>query len=181
MNLPSSQSELKRTPDTSSVAAIPPAELEARELLEIYAVWNRHKADRVMPSRTDVLPSPMGRHIKNISLLSVLDGDYEFRIIGEAHIQAYGERHQGKLLSEVTALAPAFGSVLKRSVDIVVRKRIPIAYRGAIGRDVGNARFVWIETMFLPLGQTDDAVDHVMTASVYVPRNGMWDSSPTIA
>ncbi|HTP76726.1 MAG TPA: PAS domain-containing protein [Rhizomicrobium sp.] len=181
MNVTTSPSELKRTPDKSSVSAIALSEMEARELLDIYAVWNERRGGRRMPARADVLPAPMGRNIKNVSLISVLGDDYEFRIIGEAHIQAYGARHQGKRLSEVMEFAPGFAGVLKRSVDIVVRKRIPIAYRGAIGRDVGNARFVWIETMFLPLGQRDDAVDHVMTASIYVPRNGIWEQAPTIA
>jgi hypothetical protein len=181
MNATTSSSELKRTPEQSSVAAIAPSDLEAPELLEIFAVWNSRRGARLMPARTDVLPAPMRRHIRNVSLLSVLDGDYEFRVIGEAHIQAYGARHQGKRMSELMAIAPKFAGVLKHSVDIVVRKRIPIAYRGAIGRDVGEARFVWIETMFLPLGQTDEAVDHVMTASIYVPRNGVWDRTPTFA
>lgn len=180
MILPVSRTIPKQVPEKSSVAAIAPAELEAPDLLDILAIWNEKRAGRLLPARGDVLPGPMGRRLRNVSLLSVLDGDYEFRIIGDTHVQAYGARHQGKRLSEVIAMAPGFGDALKKSVDIVVRKRIPIAYRGAIGRDVGEARFVWLETLFLPLGSTDEAVDHVMTASVYVPRDGIWPSSPTI-
>ncbi len=102
------------------------------------------------------------------------EDDYEFRIIGGVHVQAYGVNQQGKRMSDVISEAPAFGQRLKTTADAVVKTRAPLAYRGAVGRDAGDARFLWLETVFLPLGNTVDAADHIVIATVYVPRNGIW-------
>lgn len=163
-------------PETSSVAPISIAEIDSKELQDIVTIWNRWRGGRSMAARSDVAPKTLGRLVRNISLLRVLstDEDYEFRITGSAHTQAYGASKANKRLSEVLAEAPGFGRRLKNCLDLVVETREPAAYRGKIGRDVGDARFVWLETVFLPLGDSDAAVDHILIATVYVPVNGIW-------
>jgi hypothetical protein len=159
-------------PQESSVVRIALADLRSEELVEIVAIWNRRRGDRLMPARDDLLPRAVGRLLRNVSLLKVVpeSGDYEFRVVGDVHVQAYGSSHQGARLSDVISEAPVYGSILKATLDSVVKKRRPIAYRGAVGQDVGDAQFVWLETVFLPLGVDGDTVDHVINASVYVQR-----------
>lgn len=131
-----------------------------------------------MPSRCGFAPRAIGHLLAYVSLVRVLPehDDYEFRIIGNAHVQAYGTYDQGKCLSDVAKKAPGYGRALKESLDAVVKSRKPIAYSGVVGCDVGEARFVAFESLFLPLGEYENAVDHIVTAAVYVPRGGVWPS-----
>jgi hypothetical protein len=39
-----------------------------------------------------------------------------------------------------------------------------------MGADFPNAKYTYCESMFLPLGAGDDAVDHLMMFSTYVAR-----------
>ncbi len=60
------------------------------------------------------------------------------------------------------AADPAFGVHLKTSYDVVRMTISAYTYRGAIGMDIPTARFVWFETCYLPLGDAQDAVDHIL-------------------
>jgi hypothetical protein len=152
------------------------AEIDSPELRDILAIWNERRQNRSMPTRENIVPRALGHLVRNVSLVGVISGeeDYEFRVVGGVHVQAYGVNQQGKRLSDVLIEAPGFGGRLKASLDTVVETRAPLAYRGKIGRDVGNARFVWLETAFLPLGTSDAVVDHILIATVYAPLNGIW-------
>ena len=158
-------------PEKSSVLAISPAELNSSDLRNIYSIWDEKRQSRTMPARNDLLPRALGRCLRNVSLIGIPPGDrdYEFRVIGDVHVQAYGKR-----MSDLIAVAPGFGRVMKATLDTVFNTRAPLAFRGMIGRDAGDARFVWLETIYLPLGAVNDAVDHIIVATVYAPRNGTW-------
>lgn len=171
-----SASALSVVPEKSTVSPIALSDINSPQLKEVVAVWNRWRQDRPMPTRDEMAPRDLGRLLPNISVVKVVAGedDYEFRIVGGAHTQAYGASHQGKRVSDVLVEAPGFGERLKACFDSVVSSREPIAYRGKVGRDVGNARFVWVETVFLPLGTASAGVDHVMVGTIYVPLGGVW-------
>jgi hypothetical protein len=170
------ESRLNVVPEKSSISAISLTEIASRELQEVISIWRTWCRDRPMPERDDVVPRGLGRLLPSISIVRVVrdEQDYEFRIIGGAHTQAYGVSQQSKKLSDVIVQAPGFGRRLKASLDEVVETLAPVAYRGKIGRDVGEARFVWLETVFLPVGGANDGVDHVMIATVYAPLGGVW-------
>ena len=95
------------------------------------------------------------------------------RIIGDAHAEAYGWNGKGIRISQVIAAAPEMGAMLKDSYDLVRGLCVPIGFRGILGRDITHARFDWFETLYLPLGYPG-AVDHVLNASAYRPRDGKW-------
>ena len=117
----------------------------------------------------------LGRYAQFTSLARVVDGgdDYEFRVIGDAHVRAYGTSYQGKRVSDLIADAPRFGKQLKASYDLVRVTGRPYGFRGVIGADIPESRFVWFETAYLPFG-FDGAVDHILNAAVYTPRTGKW-------
>jgi hypothetical protein len=170
------EGSIAAAPQKSSVEKIAPNDVSSREMQGVLSIWTERRAGRLMPARDDVLPRAMSRYLPNISLVKVLASelDYEFRIVGNVHAQAYGTRDQGIRMSDVIARDAGFGHALKASFDAVVRKRAPVAYRGPVGLDVGPARFVWLETLFLPLGNTDETVDHLLNAGTYMPLNGAW-------
>src|SRR5665213_2818433 len=84
-------------PERPLIAEIAPHELQSPETRAIYAIWNERRGSRAMPSRAEVLPRPLARFLRHISLMRVLPDtdDYEFRVIGDAHVQAYGTNAQG--------------------------------------------------------------------------------------
>jgi hypothetical protein len=158
----------------STIEKIPLSDLRTHEMIEVLAIWHAHRHGREMPSRNDLVPRAIGRYLRNVSLLRVLqlERDYEFRIVGDAHIEAYGARNQGKRVSELMLDAPAFAELLKASLDLVVRKRAPIAYRGVFAREDDKTRFSQLETLYAPMASTDGSVDYILNACVYDMRSG---------
>jgi hypothetical protein len=160
----------------ATMSEIRPDEFESPDVRDVYAVWNERRGIHAMPTRAQVLPRPLGRLLRNVSLVKVLDGgsDYEFRIIGDAHVEAYGTNAQGTKFSDVAVTFPDFAQVLKWSYDLVRARREPVGFRGFMRREVIDARFDWLETLYMPLRDEAGNVEYVLNASVYRPRDGMW-------
>ena len=160
-------------PARSSVSVIGLDELESRETAAIARLWQKWCGQDAMPARETLMPQQFGRYAPFVSFARVVDGDYEFRVIGDAHVRAYGVSFQGKRVSDVVSLSPRFGKQLRITYDTVRAAMRPIAYRGMIGADFPDCRFVWFETVYLPFGR-NGAVDHILNAAVYTPKGGKW-------
>lgn len=145
-------------------------QLEAATLRQVADYWTRIKGERQFPARADLAPRALGRLLRHVMLLKAVDGDYEFRIVGDVQVQAYGENYQGMLLSDLARKRPKFGEGLKMLYDGVRMGRVPFVYRGWIGRDMPDTRYSYHEIAFLPLGPSDDVVDHILIAGIYLPR-----------
>jgi hypothetical protein len=107
--------------------------------------------------------------LRNVVLVRVIDSgrDYEYRIVGDAHVIAHGFSMHGKNLSDMDKHAPGYGTILKQLYDYPVRKGVPLALRGWLSMGEDGAEFVYSESVFLPLGPNDKTVDHVLNFSVY--------------
>lgn len=164
-------------PEKSSVIPIAFEQIESQRVRAVYAAWQHWRGARAMPTRNEISLKDLGNAAANISLVHALpqENDYEFRVIGDAHIQAYGLNFQGKRMRDALALSPRHGKILKASYDMICAMRRPYAFRGIVGRDVPNARFTRFETCYLPLGPSPDDVDYVINAAFYTPRGGDWD------
>ncbi|MGD0142561.1 MAG: hypothetical protein ABSC92_05345 [Rhizomicrobium sp.] len=157
-------------PPKTSVEAIALGDIESPEVLTIVAAWQKWRGLHAMPARERLTLRDIGGAAAHISLALVLDEgeDYEFRVIGDAHVQAYGTSYQNKTVRDVVAASPRFGKQLKASYDLVRTTGRPYAFRGLIGRDAPDATFAWFETCYLPFGE--GSVDHILNAAVYAPR-----------
>lgn len=162
-------------PEFSSGRILTIDQIESVILRQIADFWQRLRGARNMPSRTDLAPRDLGRLLRHVTLLRVLDGDYEFRIVGDVQVQAYGENFRNLRLSEVALTHAKFAEGLKIFYDGARMGRAPFAYRGWIGRDMPDTRYSYHEVAFFPLGATDNAVDHILIAGVYVPRGEYQD------
>ena len=135
--------------------------------------WRRLGVGRKYPDRNDILPRDIRGLLRNVVLLRVVDGgrDYEYRVVGDAHVVAHGFCMQGKNLSQMDDHAPGYGAILKPLYDNPVRRGTPLALRGwlSMGTDE-RAEFVYSESVFLPLGPDDETVDHVLNVSVYLAQ-----------
>jgi hypothetical protein len=149
-------------------------EIESPLVRKGFDYWQRLCDGRRFPARADLSPREMGNLLRNVVLMKVLNEgeDYEFRIVGDAHVIAHGFSMQGLHISDVDGFSPGYGSVLKRLYDRVVRKAEPYALRGWLERGETHKKYIYTESAFMPLGH-GETVDHVFTVSVYVPRDGL--------
>jgi len=167
------------TPENSSMSILGPKDISSEVLKKVLSVWESQAGDHDIPTRDQVLPKQMSPFMRHISLIRWVaeDNDYETRFIGDAHVQAYGETSPaGYRLSTVIAERPEFGNMLKSSYEMARVRRAPLIIRGFIGPEFPDARFVWFETVYLPLRGLGDDVEFVMNAAVYQPKDGSWPS-----
>ncbi len=132
--------------------------------------WRRLKGDRAFPARRQLSPRDIAGLLRNVILVRVVnDGDdYEFRIVGDAHVQMSGFNMQGGHIRDLQRVSPSFATALQKLYGKVLSTRAPFALRGAMERP-GQAPLA-SESVLLPLGPDDSTIDHILVFSVYVPR-----------
>jgi len=160
-------------PEFSSGRILTIDEIESAVLREIAAYWFSLRGARLFPSRSDIAPKDLRRLLPHVTVLRVVDdgADYEYRIMGDVQVHAIGKSFSGLKLSDVAREFPKFGEGLKLLLDGTRSARQPFGHRCWIGRDQPEVRFGYKEGAFLPLGPADDTVDHILMASVIVPRS----------
>ena len=135
--------------------------------------WRRLKGARSYPARQDLTPREMAPLLRNIVILRLLDGgaDYEYRIVGDAHVISHGFTMQGLHVSDVDKYSPGYSPVLKSLYDRAVRRRDVYAFRGWMERGEKNKKYIYSESAFMPMGPDETTIDHVLNFSVYTPRD----------
>jgi hypothetical protein len=161
-------------PDTSSTTVVSLDDLDDPLVRTGANYWRALKAGQKLPARSQLSPRDISGILRHIVLLKVVDGgrDYEYRIAGDAHVEAYGLPFKGLRISQVIAASPEFGRMLYGVYEHVRVTAEPFAVRGWVGREISESRFVYYESVFLPLAEDGESVDHVLIFSVYVPRLG---------
>ncbi|HEY1836799.1 MAG: PAS domain-containing protein [Rhizomicrobium sp.] len=156
-------------PETSSIEIVSPEALHSEAVRAAVAYWNALRANRPYPRRDELLPAAMAKFLRHIVLVRVLGGgaDYEYRVVGDAHVQAQGYNFRHMRLKEIEALRVDFAT--RATYEHVRITALPFAVRGWIGRYESRSRFSYHETAFLPLG-AGGVVDHLLIVSTYVPR-----------
>lgn len=143
-------------------------------LSEGLAYWRSLCRGRKFPVRSDVTLRGLNAMMRNAILIRVIgDGeDYEYRFVGEAHVEAHGRWVQGKRWSELDIGSGVFSRQRKRFYDEVVASGEPLLIDGYVAQhffeadDMGNRAFIHGSTLCLPLGR-DETVDHMLTITVY--------------
>ncbi len=135
--------------------------------------WRQLRGTRHLPDRARLSPRDMTGILKNIVILRVLDAgkDYEYRLVGDNQVQAYGFNFQNLKIGQIIAVAPEFGKMMYGIYEHVRATRDPFVVRGWIGKEVPDSRFVYHESAFLPMGADGETVDHILVVSVYVPKS----------
>lgn len=161
-----------RAPETTSSTVLTLEQIENASVRLGVNYWRQLRGNRHLPARAQVMPRDIAPILKNIVILRVIDGgkDYEYRLVGDAQVQAYGFNFQSLRIGQIKAVAGEFGQLMHNIYEHVRTTRDPFAVRGWIGRDVPDARFVYHESVFLPLGADGETVDHILIVSIYVPK-----------
>jgi hypothetical protein len=162
----------KSVPESAS-GVIPLDAIESPILLQGIDYWNRLRGARRYPARQDMMPRDMAPLLRNIVVIRIVeDGqDYEYRIVGDAHVISHGFTMQGLRVSGIDQYSPGYGAVLKSLYDRVVRKRDVYAFRGWMERGEKNKQYIYSESVFMPMGPDDTTIDHILNFSVYTPRD----------
>ena len=130
------------------------------------------RGTRKLPARGELSPRDMRGILRNVVLLRVVDGgdDYEYRIVGQQFVWAYGTQFKDMRLTQIEAAAPEHGARMRKMYEHVRDTAAPLAIRGWVGRDVSASRFVYYESILLPFADDGQTVDHILVTSVYVPK-----------
>lgn len=135
--------------------------------------WRDLKGSRSYPARSDIRPRDLAPLLRNVVLLRLIDGgqDYEYRIVGDAHVISHGYSMQGQRVSDIDKFSPGYGTVLKSLYDRAVRRRDVYAFRGWLERSDRDKPYMYSESVFMPMGPDEATIDHVLNISVYTPRD----------
>ncbi|HEX2590599.1 MAG TPA: PAS domain-containing protein [Rhizomicrobium sp.] len=159
-------------PDNSSTYVLTLDQVENPLVRTGVNYWRALRGDRRMPARPQLSPRDIAGILRHLVILRVLDDgtDYEYRLVGDAQVQAYGFNFQNLRISQIKSVAPEFGQLMLGIYELVRTTRDPFVVRGWIGKDIPDSKFVYHESAFLPLGQDGETVDHIVVVSSYVPK-----------
>ena len=152
--------------ETETVKEITLDQLSSRPVREGAAYWLGLRGTRAYPTRDDISPRQMRGFLRNAILIRILDdgADFEYRIVGDAHVQAYGFHIKGLKLSQMDHLVPGHAPRLAHIYNIARNRAAPLALRGWAMR--GSEPFHH-ESVFLPLGPGPGTVDHILNITDY--------------
>lgn len=140
----------------------------------VYAVWREKRGSRRFPAKAAITPRDIKDSLRFTSLMQVVDGgrDFAYRLRGDKLNQsihhAYGEKLLGKTASEFVDLGDLYDLAHRPVVESGIPRLID-AFRHLGGYGVRCS-----EMLYLPLGDDDRLVDHIMAISVAVPRIEPW-------
>jgi hypothetical protein len=159
--------------DASLISIDEAANIHVREGV---GYWRSLCGQRRFPARGDLTLRGMARFLSFTVIASVIEGgaDFEYRYVGDAQLQAFGVSFKGVRLTQIEDVLPGMGRVLR---DVYERSRcagLPFIVRGRVEYDLPGSDMRYHETAFLPLGATDDAVDHLLMVGVHVPT-AFWE------
>jgi hypothetical protein len=160
--------------DTSSVAAVSLSDITCTETETLVSAWKKWRGWHAMPPYRAWREAQLGPFRAHASVARVIgDGsDYEFEFIGDDHVRAYGVNHEGRRVSDIAKISPRFARQLKASYDLVRISGQPHAFQGTVGAEHADARFVWFETVYMPLSE-NGVLGYILNAAMYRPRAGL--------
>jgi hypothetical protein len=137
------------------------------------SIWENARGVRTMPSRADMSPRVMSGLLRNTVLVRVIGAgdEFEFRIVGDAIVQAQGASLQGMTMAQIDLVLPGYGAILHNAYLNTWRKRAPFAYSGWYVREA-DGRSMFHESLVMPLGDDGKTVDHVLVVGVYAMQPG---------
>lgn len=148
--------------------SIDPNELKDPSLRRGLVLWQELRGPRRFPARAQISPRVLGTLLRNTILIKVLDGGAEFqvRIMGDAILAVQNDPIQGLTTAEIDKLLPGYGTQIRGLYTKVCADKAPLALRGSFTR-AADQRVFHREHLLVPLGDTDDAVDYLISFVIY--------------
>jgi len=163
---------LQQFPDTTSIEMFALEDLRSPHLRLGYDYWRLLRGTRRFPARDEIKPRDIAGALSHMVLVKVLDGgaDFQFRIVGHHASLGYHIDFTNRLLSDVAVDLPRASRNWAAICRQIIASGVPLGVHVSSGLDAPEVNFTEAESVFLPLGPTDDCVDHVMTFVEHVLR-----------
>ena len=127
---------------------------------ELFNYWAALRRPGVLPSRTDLDPGGIKRHLPTVSLTQVMGAprDYRLRLAGTGLYGVYGGEITGKRLGDIYSVAAA--DYWRRELDLVVEERRPrVGHHSMAWRGAAHMTLLWLR---LPLSSNGRDVDVIL-------------------
>jgi hypothetical protein len=134
-------------------------------LAQLFDYWERKRAGRAMPKRSDIDPGEIAQLLPFIKIVEVVDDGarYRYRLVGTGIVRVFGVDFTGKYLDQTSSgVRRAF---VRECYEAVRQSRRPAfaqtRYLRAHGPEIAAAR------LLAPLAVDDDAVRQIIGATVF--------------
>jgi hypothetical protein len=167
MSIVSSVSLATVTPETADAVgtriALP--EIESPLLIALLQMWEAKRAGRRFPTREEISPRDMAKFLRHVTLYRLApDGsDFEYRVMGDAAVQAWGHNFSGCNAARLNDIEPGMGDVFQRLCASIARRGEALALRGTLSK--AGHEHVGQESLFVPLGPDDQTVSHILSVT----------------
>jgi hypothetical protein len=146
-----------------SQTAAPASALRAQE--DIFAYWASRRRWSRLPSRRDIEPMALKRHLPTVSLIDIVPpgetaerDDFRFRLAGTGLYPVFGREITGLGLDQVYPGREA--EYWRTQLETVARERRPAAGQHSLAwRGVGRLAMLWLR---LPLSSDGETVDMIL-------------------
>jgi hypothetical protein len=142
---------------------------ESSVIRQGFTYWLGLKGSRRFPARRQVTLRGLRGLAKYASLIRVIDGgsDYEFRFVGDVPVSAVGWNFQGRRFSEPDVSEVMQANYRHHFYGEVVRTSEPRLFKSRMVEHCHLKLPMHSETVYFPLGDTDEAVDHLLGFTVF--------------
>jgi hypothetical protein len=140
------------------------------------AYWRSLCGQRRFPARADMTLRGLAPILPYAVIVGVVDGgaDFEYRYVGEAQREAFKTSFKGLRVSQIEAAVPELGALLRGVYEQARATGEPFIARGRVDHEPENSKFLYHESVFLPLGASAAVVDHILVVGVQIPTP-FWD------
>lgn len=132
----------------------------------LYQYWNDKRGDRIFPSWQDIDLLDLWRIASTLIVKDVIDGgaDFRNRYWGTLIVERTGFDASGKTHLEIYKNQP-LGPQMDNYQQVVTNKCANIVYRNS--SFIENRDFIVYTSLNLPLGRTDNIVEHIISVIDY--------------
>jgi hypothetical protein len=128
------------------------------------AYWEKLRGGRAFPAREQIGPRAIAPLLSRTVLIKVLEdgADFEYVVVGDEVARAYKAKLIHRRISDIAREMPNnidfWGGVYRQ----ICKDHKPVAVRIVAGHD-GETHFSEGTVVLLPLGSSDERVDHMIT------------------
>lgn len=151
-------------PGSSSFEIHDIADVEDSLLLRGIDYWKSLRGSRQFPAREQIEPRAIAPLLSRTVVIRVVDGgaDFEYVIVGDEVERAYKAKLIHRRVSDIAREMPNTISFWDGIYRDVCRTHQPVFVRMIAGHDE-ETHFSEGQVVLLPLGTSDDQVDHMIT------------------
>ena len=125
-------------------------------LSDALAFWNASRSDGTLPTRTEIDPLRIPRHLSPYLILADVlspDGRMRFRLVGSAMRERWGEDFQHKTSREI--FTGTYRTYIEGAFALCIAERLPVYTESHFRWDVDG--YLWTRRLMLPIGENPNS------------------------